>query len=289
MDNFWKLHAVNDHYSITSLSEGNFVSINDSSKYTPDGAYTTFRTYNRFYVLNLTKHFDRLEETARLAGKPVLLNRKGICKFLGEVIEKYPDNELRIRITVDLSVCLGDIYIVLETLITPEIKCYENGIDVITTTLHRSNPKAKLNKFLSQANEVRRQKGFEYEEILMVDSHNEILEGLSSNFYAVIRDEIFTAEEGVLFGTTRDYVLRLAKKLAIPVNLRPVSIHELKYLDEAFITSTSRSILPIRSIDNQKIDEKAPGPITKKLMQAFNEDINSALEDIRTIGLQGPA
>lgn len=289
MDNFWKLHAVNDHYSITSLSEGNFVSINDSSKYTPDGAYTTFRTYNRFYVLNLTKHFDRLEETARLAGKPVFLNRKGISKFLGEVIEKYPDNELRIRITVDLSVCLGDIYIVLETLITPEIKCYENGIDVITTTLHRSNPKAKLNKFLSQASEVRRQKGSEYEEILMVDSHNEILEGLSSNFYAVIRDEIFTAEEGVLFGTTRDYVLRLAKKLAIPVNLRPVSIHELKYLDEAFITSTSRSILPIRSIDNQKIDEKAPGPITKKLMQAFNEDINSALEDIRTIGLQGPA
>lgn len=289
MDNFWKLHAVNDHYSITSLSEGNFVSINDSSKYTPDGAYTTFRTYNRFYVLNLTKHFDRLEETARLAGKPVFLNRKGISKFLGEVIEKYPDNELRIRITVDLSVCLGDIYIVLETLITPEIKCYENGIDVITTTLHRSNPKAKLNKFLSQASEVRRQKGSEYEEILMVDSNNEILEGLSSNFYAVIRDEIFTAEEGVLFGTTRDYVLRLAKKLAIPVNLRPVSIHELKYLDEAFITSTSRSILPIRSIDNQKIDEKAPGPITKKLMQAFNEDINSALEDIRTIGLQGPA
>ncbi|HPS48041.1 MAG TPA: aminotransferase class IV [Flexilinea sp.] len=289
MDNFWKLHAVNDHYSITSLSEGNFVSINDSSKYTPDGAYTTFRTYNRFYVLNLTKHFDRLEETARLAGKPVLLIRKEICKFLGEVIEKYPNNELRIRITVDLSVCLGDIYIVLETLITPEIKCYENGIDVITTTLHRSNPKAKLNKFLSQASEVRRQKGSEYEEILMVDSHNEILEGLSSNFYAVIRDEIFTAEEGVLFGTTRDYVLRLAKKLAIPVNLRPVSIHELKYLDEAFITSTSRSILPIRSIDNQKIDEKAPGPITKKLMQAFNEDINSALEDIRTIGLQGPA
>ena len=289
MDNFWKLHAVNDHYSITSLSEGNFVSINDSSKYTPDGAYTTFRTYNRFYVLNLTKHFDRLEETARLAGKPVFLNRKGISKFLGEVIEKYPDNELRIRITVDLSVCLGDIYIVLETLITPEIKCYENGIDVITTTLHRSNPKAKLNKFLSQASEVRRQKGSEYEEILMVDSHNEILEGLSSNFYAVIRDEIFTAEEGVLFGTTRDYVLRLAKKLAIPVNLRPVSIHELKYLDEAFITSTSRSILPIRSIDNQKIDKKAPGPITKKLMQAFNEDINSALEDIRTIGLRGPA
>ena len=285
MDNFWKLHAVNDHYSITSLSEGNFVSINDSSKYTPDGAYTTFRTYNRFYVLNLTKHFDRLEETARLAGKPVFLNRKGISKFLGEVIEKYPDNELRIRITVDLSVCLGDIYIVLETLITPDIKCYENGIDVITTTLHRSNPKAKLNKFLSQASEVRRQKGSEYEEILMVDSHNEILEGLSSNFYAVIRDEIFTAEEGVLFGTTRDYVLRLAKKLAIPVNLRPVSIHELKYLDEAFITSTSRSILPIRSIDNQKIDEKAPGPITKKLMQAFTEDINSALEDIRTIGL----
>ena len=270
MDNFWKLHAVNDHYSITSLSEGNFVSINDSSKYTPDGAYTTFRTYNRFYVLNLTKHFDRLEETARLAGKPVLLNRKEICKFLGEVIETYPANELRIRITVDLSVCLGDIYIVLETLITPDIKCYENGIDVITTTLHRSNPKAKLNKFLSQASEVRRQKGSEYEEILMVDSHNEILEGLSSNFYAVIRDEIFTAEEGVLFGTTRDYVLRLAKKLAIPVNLRPVSIHELKYLDEAFITSTSRSILPIRSIDNQKIDEKAPGPITKKLMQAFS-------------------
>ncbi len=42
-------------------------------------AYTTFRTYHQFYVLNLEKHFDRSCETASLTGKTIQLDRRSVA------------------------------------------------------------------------------------------------------------------------------------------------------------------------------------------------------------------
>ena len=61
----------------------------------------------------------------------------------------------------------------------------------------------------------------------MISDDREILEGLSSNFYAILRGELFTADEGVLAGTTRKFILDLAAVENVPVRLRPISVFEL--------------------------------------------------------------
>ena len=107
-----------------------------------------------------------------------------------------------------------------------------------------------------------------------------MLEGLSSNFFAVKGDTFYTAEEGVLSGTTRDFILNLAEELNIPVVFQPVKVSEIAELDEAFISSTSRSILPVRTIDGIAMKKEVPGPITKRLMEKFDEELASQIEKV---------
>lgn len=279
--NFWKMIRNENDYEMLPVSRQDCRSIHDTQNFTPEGAYTTFRTYDRYKVLNLSQHFSRLEETSSLAGFQISLLRLSLKKRLTEIIDQFDEGELRIRLTVDLTNEIGTIYAAIEKLTIPSLELYQNGIEVISTRMHRENPKAKLNNFLEKADEAKKSAGRDYEEIIMVNEEDEILEGLSSNFYGIQNQKIFTAEKGVLSGTTRNFILKLAEKVAIPVILEPIRLNQIGALDEAFITSTSRSILPICSIDKVKIGSKVPGELTMRLMKSFRLELEFYLEDLR--------
>ena len=273
--NFWKI----ENGRIVTLEYGT-KTIAETSKYTPVGAYTSFRTYDSFGVLRLTKHLDRLEETAKLAGFTIKLDRGSLIETLIALLAVSRSEEKKIRITIDLEKNIGDIYIAMEPLKVPAPEKYAQGILCRTAEAHRDNPKAKLSNFLSRAENIRGQEQGEFDEILMFTAEGNLLEGLSSNFYGIIGDTICTAEEGVLSGTTRDFVLKIAEKLNIPVKLQPVKLRDIDQLDEAFITSTSRGVLPIRMIDGISMKKGAPGPVTKKLSDEFAAELSSGIENL---------
>lgn len=276
---FWSAQQDGDSYKLTAIAapdEG----IDGTSALTPKGAYTTFRTWHHNQVLRLTRHFDRLEETSRLAGFSITLNRPALKAALRTCLESLP-GEVRMRITIDLSDHIGMLYLAIEKLHTPDQKFYAEGIDTLTAQMHRENPKAKLSNFLERASDAREHAGGTYQEIIMFDEAGNLLEGLSSNFYAVQADKLYTAEKGVLSGTTRDFVLKIAAEQNIETILQPVKRSSIAALDEAFITSTSRSILPVRSIDGAILRRQpAPGPLTTRLMKAYEEELTSQLETL---------
>lgn len=79
----------------------------------------------------------------------------------------------------------------------------------------------------------------------------DILEGLTSNFFAIYRDgTLRTAQEGVLFGYVRHLVLKCAPKCGLKVDNRPIHLVDGANGDweETFITSSSRLIYPVREI-----------------------------------------
>ena len=274
--NFWQIKdgiAVPLYHNTKTIAE--------TSAFTPLGAYTTFRTFGCYDVLRMTKHFDRLEETSRLAGHEIHLDRAQLKSILADLISRDKPEEKRIRITIDLEKEIGTIYIAMEPLSVPAPQLYADGIVCVTTEAHRDNPKAKLSNFLEKAQTIRGRENEKFDEILMRTPEGDLLEGLSSNFYGVIGGTVYTAEAGVLSGTTRDYILRIAQELEIPVCLRPLNISELDSLDEAFISSTSRSILPIRVIDGVEMKAKVPGPVTGRLMQRFFLGIQTGLESLK--------
>ncbi|MBQ6521067.1 MAG: aminotransferase class IV family protein [Anaerolineaceae bacterium] len=275
--NFWTI--INGKIDTIELGTK---TIAETSKCTPIGAYTSFRTYNSFGVLRLTKHLDRLEETARLAGYNIQLDRDALKDTLAALLSVSTSGEKRIRVTIDLERNIGRLYIAMEPLNVPAPEKYAKGIVCQTAEAHRENPKAKLSSFLARAENIREQEKDAFDEILMYTADGDMLEGLSSNFFGITGDTVYTAEEGVLSGTTRDFILHLAEGLKIPVVFKPVKKDEIADLDEAFISSTSRGILPIRTIDGIPMKQSVPGPVTKRLMKKFDEELAAGLESLFT-------
>jgi len=103
---------------------------------------------------------------------------------------------------------------------------------------------------------------------LLVAADGSLLEGLSSNFFAVRQGVLHTEEERVLLGVTRGLVLELAREI-LPTDPTALRRAQLAEVSEAFLTSVSREVLPVVQIDGQVIGDGHPGPQTRALMQAF--------------------
>ena len=79
-----------------------------------------------------------------------------------------------------------------------------------------------------------------------------------------------------LAGVTRDVLIELAQVLRLTIREVPLTRHELYNADEAFLTSTIKEVLPVSWIDGRRIGTGSPGPITRRLHQAFRELVQSA-------------
>jgi branched-chain amino acid aminotransferase len=255
-------------------------SLDEGTRNLPAGAYTTFRTFGRTHVLRLSDHFKRLDETARLAGKAVEIDPALLRQGLRRALNAYPAGETRVRITLDLVQQQGTIYLLVEGLRTPSPEAYENGVRTVTRRMQRNNPKAKLTNFIETASTVRRELPKGIEEAIMIGEDDRVLEGLSSNFFAVRQGTIWTAEQGVLSGITRSFVLEVIHEEGIPLRLEALPEAELSELDEAFITSASRAVLPVVEIDGRPVANGKPGPITRKLLQGYLNRLVKDLEEV---------
>jgi len=255
-------------------------SLDDVTRQLPPGVYTTFRTYHKTKVLHLEEHFNRLEESATLLGKRIQISRPVIRESIRAAILLQHDQPHRIRINVDLQDKPGRLYIILEPLVVLPSKAYRDGVQVIFSHLHRENPTAKSTAFVQKADEERKRLLDGVNEAIMVEPDGNILEGLSSNFFGIQKNALFTAEEGVLKGITRSQVLRCAESAGIQVVKKPVNVKDLPLLTEAFITSASRGVLPVVQIETTRIGNGKPGQNTRAIENLFTQMIEREIEEI---------
>ena len=64
-------------------------------------------------------------------------------------------------------------------------------------------------------------------------------------------------------------MLELANGLGIPAREEPLHLEDLLAADEAFMTSTTREVVPVRQVDDVSIGGGRPGPLTRRVMEAF--------------------
>ncbi|MBO9308856.1 MAG: aminotransferase class IV [Chloroflexi bacterium] len=233
----------------------------------PEGVYTITRTFNRDHVLMLDEHLDRLEESARLENIPLRLDRAALRAALRTLIERGGYPESRFRITVPRA-RPDHLYLSVEPFTPLPAELIQQGVRVATVPLARRNPAAKTTDWMSQRKAAALPEGV-YEGVL-VSPDGLLLEGLSSNFYAVMGGVLRTAGEGVLSGIARRALLALAPNY-LPVRLEPIHKAELGAVEEAFLTSASRGVVPIVAIDGQVIADGRPGAQTMRLREAYEE------------------
>ena len=107
----------------------------------------------------------------------------------------------------------------------------------------------------------------------MLDSMGYIAECTGDNLFIVKNKELYTPPQcmGTLRGITRDTVLDIAGRLSVPAHEHVLTRHELYIGDESFLTGTAAEVVPVICVDGRKIGSGSPGPITKRLIQAFHK------------------
>ena len=109
-------------------------------------------------------------------------------------------------------------------------------------------------------------------ESILVDAQGQLLEGIMSNFFWIRAGTLHTAPvAGVLPGITRGLVMGLAHQLGLETRDEHAHVQALGSIDEAFFTTSVRSVVPIVRIANQVLGTGRPGPYTGRIMRAYSE------------------
>ena len=241
----------------------------------PNGAYTTLRTYDTDRISGLSAHLQRLIDSSQMLQRPYPIDLIALRSALRDVIARERLLTLRLRITVPLDV--DQIFISVEPFEVYPPEFYQRGVRCATTRLSRHTPQAKSTDFIAASRETKAASDPGIHELLMVNRAGEILEGISSNFYAVIDGVLRTAGQDVLEGITRHIVLQEAAAV-IPIDYRPLKVSELDRVTEAFITSASREVMPVSQIDEHIIGSGQPGSITQTLLAKYREELGRNAE-----------
>ena len=240
-------------------------SFTEAAQHDPLGVYTIGRTYQHDHVLLWDDHLDRLVQSAALEGITLTLDRAALRTALRQLIAQggYPDSRFKITVSKEQP---DHLILAVEQYKPVPAEIIANGARVVTVRRTRSNPAAKTSAWMrDRQSTVENFPAGIYEGVLVNDA-GELLEGTSSNFYAVVNGTLRTAVEGVLEGISRRTLLNVAGDI-LTVDPRPVTVTDT--LDEAFLTSAGRGVVPIVEIDGHVIGTGKPGAYTLRLREAY--------------------
>jgi branched-chain amino acid aminotransferase len=107
----------------------------------------------------------------------------------------------------------------------------------------------------------------------MRNYRGELSECTTANLFVVKDGLVLTPplDAGLLAGITREFLFELGPSQGVPVRDAVLRDQDLLGADEAFLTSTTRELVPIVRVDDRVIGNGKPGPITRKLLQAFRD------------------
>lgn len=255
-----------------------------------DGIYETLRTYDgNLFASEL--HLHRLRRSSEGLELPMLWSDQELLEELQAVAKATgaPECSVRLMVTrgegtfgLDPALATQPRRVMIARPVqAPSETLRTSGIDVVIPEVIRNSPQAipgwiKSGNYLNQIRalaEGRKKGAFE---VILQDVSGWVTEGSTSNVFWVTDGVLFTPWLGlpVLPGVTRALVLTLARHLEIPVEEGPFPTYALWSADEAFITSTLKEILPIRTCEGHQIGARThtpvPGPVTRRLQTAFH-------------------
>jgi branched-chain amino acid aminotransferase len=245
----------------------------EASAILPHGAYTTLRTYDGGRrVLRLAEHLTRLREGSGPGSGP---HEVEVRAGLAEALKVSGQGERRLRLTY----APPRMYVAVESLPPLPDALYQQGIWCVSVPVRRDAPRVKDTRFIPAAQAAYHDLPAGAHEGLMVAKEGTILEGLSSNVFAVREGILHTDDEHVLPGITRGLVLDLARGL-LPRATGGVRLDQVAELSEAFLTSVSRGVLPVVQIDATKVGDGRPGPVARELRRRLEALVEREAEPL---------
>jgi len=263
------------------------ISVFDHGLLYGDGVFEGIRSYNGL-IFKLREHIDRLFESAHTIMLNIPLTREELIEVVKQSLRVNKLHNAYIRLVVtrgegDLGLdprkCgRPTVFVIAERLELYPKSLYEKGLELITVATQRNvpealNPQIKslnyLNNILAKIEAITAG----YEEAIMLSPSGYVTECTGENIFIVKGKHLLTPPPyiGVLRGITRKTVMELGTKLKLDVREELLTRHDLFNADECFLTGTAAEIVPVVKIDGRVVGSGKPGPVTKRLQQAFRQ------------------
>ncbi|MGP8320305.1 MAG: branched-chain-amino-acid transaminase [Methanosarcinaceae archaeon] len=249
-----------------------------------DGVFEGIRAYNG-RVFKLDEHIDRLYDSATAIALKIPISKEEMGEAILETLRKNNLKDAYIRPIVSRGV--GDLGLDPRKCPTPNIyiitqewgalygDLYEVGLTAITVAIRRNaadavSPNIKsmnyLNNILAkiEANE----KGGD--EAIFLDNNGYISEGSGDNIFVIKNGRVVTPPTiNNLRGITRATAIEILKDMDYSITEENIGMFDLYTADEIFVTGTAAESAPIIKVDGRVIGDGKPGPITRKMIVAF--------------------
>ena len=259
-----------------------------------EGIYETLRTYNgRLFLFD--RHLRRLRNSARMIKLALPFTDEELARNISDTIAttKLDGKEVYVRVLVTRGV--GDLtygleatpkpswVVIVKALVAPPSEIYERGCKVVLVDAVRNhpgsvNPMIKCNNLMNQA--LAAQQAFERGGFdgVMRNYRGELTEFATSNLFIVKNGAVLTPplECGLLPGITREFIFEIGSNVGIEVREQVLRDDDLFNADEAFLTSTTREVVPVVAVNEKAIGTGNPGAIPGKLLKTFRETARRA-------------
>lgn len=261
-----------------------------------DGVYETLRAYHGQFFL-LERHLVRLRQSCQWIGLESPIPETQLPALLTETLRRNELAEAAVRITIsrgkgdlgmDPSLCPRPTIVIMAKPFRPyPPSLKKKGIQLELVEVRRNpisaqSPRIKSLSFLNNIlakQEALRRGGFD---AIMLNVEGDVSECPTSNIFFVKDGEIKTpsADCGILEGVTRQVVIQLGKEQGLSLEEGRYGAQELLNADECFITNTGMEIMPVSRIGPKRIGKECPGPLTAKLSQLFQENVERFLSPL---------
>jgi branched-chain amino acid aminotransferase len=272
------------------------ISVYDHGLLYGDGVFEGIRIYSG-RIFRFKEHIERLYQSARSIALDIPLKRESLEKALRDTViaNGMRDGYIRLVVTrgvgdlgLDPVKCKkGSVIIIVDKIQLYPEKVYQEGIKVVIAATRRLSPDmiSPRTKSLNYLNNIlakmeAAQAGCS--ESLMLNAQGMVTECTADNIFIVRDGELLTPapDQGILLGITRQATIELAREQGISVREVPLARYDIYLADECFLTGTGAELVPVVSLDERKIGNGKPGPITGKLLKVFRELRESEGDDL---------
>jgi branched-chain amino acid aminotransferase len=261
------------------------VSVFDHGLLYGDGVFEGMRTYGG-KVFRLREHIRRLYDSAKAIALTVPMSMEEMERVTNELVERSGIGEAYLRHVVtrgtgDLGLDLRNCKVATVIIICDQLRMFpperfEAGLKLVTAgtpTPHRESlsPRVKSLNYLPHVMAKFEGTSVGADEVLMLDASGFVAEASGQNVF-VVKDGVIRTpppSAGILKGVTRDVVLELCAALGITVQQDIINRYDVYTADELFLSGTATELVPVREVDSRTIGAVCPGPVTRKLREAF--------------------
>ena len=280
--------AVVNVNGVVTSGDRAMVSVFDHGFLYGDGVYETLRTYNRRLFLT-DRHLARLRASAaRLALEVRPTDGELESRLCDTMRDVHPDGEVTLRILVtrgvgdlgyDPAVCPAPtVVIIARPHRESPPRVHRDGVRLIVAGVLRNHPRSvdpviKSNNLLNNVLAMQEAVREGADEAILLNHRGELAECSQSNLFAVRDGAVLTPplDAGLLEGVTRNLLFEVGADVGVPVREAVLRESDLSTVDELFITSTTREVVPAVRVGDRVIGTGAPGPVTRRLLARLRE------------------